>query len=362
MQFAGSKPIARTNGGPEEDMKYPNKLHKHLRTAAISTLTATVWLGLPELFLENRAAPFRAETVQAEANIGVAKSRHVADLPGRNAAGALLYDQTDHVGLISSASQNFGHFDTNFNSEAADDFIVPFGKVWSIQRLMILGVYQPTFSRADSVNVIIYSDSVGLPGPVVCTYSTLVPIDTAGDFDISLSPTCVLNAGHYWVEVQANLAKSQGLWFWTERTEKTAFESVWRNPGGGFLRCTTFMPRISACHVGNDPDLCFQILGEEASAFDYCIQDDSNGNILSLNSVTGDYLFANCKGVTLIGTGIVTRKGSTVTLQHYPSDRRVLVRIDGSSNKAIGAIQSLPLGVTFNLMDRNISNNSCSCN
>src|SRR5262249_9066040 len=54
-----------------------------------------------------------------------------------------------------------------------------------------------------------------------------------------------------------------------------------------------------------------------------CIVDDSNGNQLTFDATTGAYTFTDCKGFTLTGTGRVTVKGCTVSLQHIAADRRV---------------------------------------
>ncbi len=97
--------------------------------------------------------------------------------------------------------------------------------------------------------------------------------------------------------------------------------------------------------------------------FDFCVQDESNGKIIQLNSTTGAYLFTKCGagGVSLSGTGTVVIKGSVVTLQHNTSDRRVLARIDNSVNRGTASVQVFPPGTTFTIADRNTTNNSCSC-
>ena len=112
---------------------------------------------------------------------------------------------------------------------------------------------------------------------------------------------------------------------------------------------------VSRCDVGayEAPPL--------VSFGDLCIQDESNGSILNINSITGDYQFVNCSDLTLTGTGSLIKKGSTITLQHYSADRRVLARIDTSVSKATASIQVFSQGMTFTIIDRNISNNTCSC-
>jgi hypothetical protein len=99
----------------------------------------------------------------------------------------------------------------------------------------------------------------------------------------------------------------------------------------------------------------------KSCSFDLCLQDDSNGNFLKINSTTGDYQFTSCSGFTLTGTGSLIKKGSTITLQHNAADRRVLAKIDASVNKATASIQALSQGMTFNIMDRNTANNTCTC-
>jgi uncharacterized delta-60 repeat protein len=96
-------------------------------------------------------------------------------------------------------------------------------------------------------------------------------------------------------------------------------------------------------------------------SFDFCLQDDSNGNLLRFNSSTGDYLFTNCAGLTLGGKGSLTKKGSVITLQHYTTDRRVLARVDRAMNRGNASVQLLPQGNTFGITDRNTTNNTCTC-
>ena len=96
--------------------------------------------------------------------------------------------------------------------------------------------------------------------------------------------------------------------------------------------------------------------------FDVCLQDDSNGNLLRLNSSTGDYLFVNCRGgLTIAGTGTVTIRGSTITLQHNAADRRVVAMIDNGARRGTASLQLPSMGVTLTIADRNTSNNGCTC-
>jgi 6-phosphogluconolactonase (cycloisomerase 2 family) len=96
-------------------------------------------------------------------------------------------------------------------------------------------------------------------------------------------------------------------------------------------------------------------------AFDTCLQDDSNGNVFQINLTTGAYLFSNCGGLTLGGTGRIVRKGCYVTLQINGPDRRVLVRMDLCARTGTASIQIFSSGTTFTIMDRNTANNTCAC-
>jgi hypothetical protein len=96
-------------------------------------------------------------------------------------------------------------------------------------------------------------------------------------------------------------------------------------------------------------------------SFDTCLQDDSNGNQLLFNSVTGDYLFANCNGFSVTGRGAVTVKGCTITLLAERADGRVQAQLDNCVNVGKASIQIFSQGMTSTIIDRNISNSTCAC-
>jgi hypothetical protein len=95
--------------------------------------------------------------------------------------------------------------------------------------------------------------------------------------------------------------------------------------------------------------------------FQFCIQDQSNGNVLSVNLATGEYQFINCQGVTLGGTATLTRKGCAVTLQHNTASGRLLARIDTCAKTGNATFQVLSPAATFSIVDKNTANNSCAC-
>ena len=125
--------------------------------------------------------------------------------------------------------------------------------------------------------------------------------------------------------------------------------------GQNFVVVVTNTASQASCNYSFSLDSSF------CQLFDTCIQDDSAGYIQQINTETGEYQFTNCNGVTAGGTGTVTRKGCTITLQHNAPDRRILTKVDNCQKKATSSIRLLSPGSTFSITDRNITNNLCAC-
>lgn len=124
--------------------------------------------------------------------------------------------------------------------------------------------------------------------------------------------------------------------------------------------------KIVAAGVANDViedqfQVYIAVARYDGVSFDICLQDDGNEALFQFNSMSGDYQFTNCIGVTIGGTGVISRRGSTITLQQNGPDRRVLVQIDGGVNKGTASVQLLSQRTTFTITDRNTLNNTCSC-
>lgn len=114
--------------------------------------------------------------------------------------------------------------------------------------------------------------------------------------------------------------------------------------------------------IGNTSEFsaCVPVV-QGQSSFNLCLQDDSNGNLLRINSTTGEYQFTNCKGVTISGTASLTSRGCLVTLEVNGPDRRVLARFDTCLKTATASVQIFSQPATFTIMDRNTANNTCAC-
>jgi uncharacterized protein DUF4114 len=98
-------------------------------------------------------------------------------------------------------------------------------------------------------------------------------------------------------------------------------------------------------------------------AYGVGLQDDSNGNIFLVNPSTGEYEFTKCGSnlFSLTGRGAISRKGCMLTLQDNRLDRRALLNFDTCQNRGSASVQSLTLGSTFTITERNVSNNTYIC-
>jgi hypothetical protein len=182
-----------------------------------------------------------------------------------------LWDQSDNISTSDITSQDFtdgGGSLNQFDSRAADDFLVPDGFFWVIDTVRVFGVFDDSTPEiVDTIDVDFYVDDEGLPGRLVseCVFDNIFPEDiTDPNFTIVLPRTCVLKPGLYWVSVRANISFIQnGQWFWFERTTQTLSPFVWQNPGNGFgTGCIQYTPAQADC--GADfPDLVFQIIGQQ---------------------------------------------------------------------------------------------------
>ncbi|MDQ5823821.1 MAG: hypothetical protein M3441_06350 [Chloroflexota bacterium] len=183
-------------------------------------------------------------------------------------AGAVLHDQLDSV--HSDGSVVSFHNGTAHSSQAADDFIVPAGKIWTLNRVDFLGFPVTTTVEPASFNVFVYNDSSTLPGSLVASYSGLNYLfnTTNGVYTIAL-PSSALNAGSYWVSVQAVTTPAGNRWTWTSSNLPAVHNgAAWQNPGNGFgSGCTTWGRKTTCLPITNGiPDQQFSLFGVEEDA------------------------------------------------------------------------------------------------
>jgi CSLREA domain-containing protein len=113
--------------------------------------------------------------------------------------------------------------------------------------------------------------------------------------------------------------------------------------------------------AGNTSEFSQCAAVSQESSFTHCLQDDSNGSLLLINSTTGAYLFTNCQGLVLSGTGTITRTGCAIILQHNLAERRLVAKLDICTKKGTASIQRIPQRQTLMIIDRNTADNTCIC-
>lgn len=183
----------------------------------------------------------------------------------------VLYSQIDNVAGNGVPDQNFEAIYDIYDSEAADDFVVPAGPDnWSVTQVFTPGAYTDggimggPAGPAASVDITFFADNAGLPGAAVCSYSGLVPGDSTGTFFTTLPTPCVLAPGTYWLGQRTNQdVLTAGQHFWSNRSVQSNAAALWRNPGDGFgTGCVTFTATTTCGAVGGGfPDMLFEIDG-----------------------------------------------------------------------------------------------------
>lgn len=180
--------------------------------------------------------------------------------------GSVLYDQYDNFATkepVNIPSQDPESALEVFNSQAADDFIVPAGETWQVIEVDVLGEYDSS-GPAASFHVFFYQNGAGdLPGVLVA--SRLKSSYTgSNDFVITLTEPVVLPEGHYWVSVQARQDITQsGFWLWHNRTVQSNAGAAWQNPGNGFgTGCVVWVRKTACAQLQQTaPDQVFRLIG-----------------------------------------------------------------------------------------------------
>jgi len=177
----------------------------------------------------------------------------------------VFHDQTDLPGSYGTPDDLVELGYVEYSSEAADDFRIVGQSRWAITEVSTRGTSYN--AEIASVDIAFHANSDGQPAEVsVCSFSELTSYtDDSGNLTISLPFPCTLDPGVYWLVQQVRMDYSAGWHEWSNRTELTGNEAVWRNPGGGHTwNCLDWTP-LTACDVLSDgePDLLFQISGVE---------------------------------------------------------------------------------------------------
>ena len=184
--------------------------------------------------------------------------------------GGVLYDQYDNFSTEKTPNIPSQDAETAldfFDSQAADDFIVPAGQTWQVTEVDVLGEYDSA-GPAASFHVFFYENGAGdLPGLLVASRLEN-PYTGSNDFVITLTEPVTLPEGHYWVSVQARQDITQaGFWLWHNRTIQSNSGAAWQNPGNGFgTGCVVWIRRVTCAVLQQTaPDQVFRLIGTSAA-------------------------------------------------------------------------------------------------
>jgi hypothetical protein len=180
--------------------------------------------------------------------------------------GTVLYDQYDNFATVEPVNIPSQDAETAldfFDSQAADDFMVPAGQSWQITEVDVLGEYDSD-GPAASFHVFFYENGAGdVPGILVANRLEN-PYTGSNDFVITLTEPVTLPEGHYWVSVQARQDITQaGFWLWHNRTVQSNSGAAWQNPGNGFgTGCVVWIRKVTCALLQETaPDQVFRLVG-----------------------------------------------------------------------------------------------------
>jgi hypothetical protein len=182
------------------------------------------------------------------------------------AAGA-LYDQTASSRESAITSQ-VDAIDSAYDVRAADDFVVPEGMTWVVDRVTVLGVYTGEAQEGDceTVQVAFRQGGSSTPGATLISYNVMPDEDRSGILTLTLPPTA-LSSGAHWLSVvcvgNLSMALEEGVrrWSWFLGADAVGLPAVVRNDGGGF-GLTPGWKQLAALGL-SPPSFSFALYGTE---------------------------------------------------------------------------------------------------
>ncbi len=156
----------------------------------------------------------------------------------------------------ASTAQDFEAAYDIYDSQGAEDFIVPSGVTWYLDSIVIPGTYSATATTTCGIQFSIHNDNSGEPGSTVLFGDTVnSDLDGNGDGDITyvFSTPLAISSGHYWIVANGrkNFASGGGQWYWVRDVNSTGYPALWKNPGNGFgSGCTSWVPMYSCTALG----------------------------------------------------------------------------------------------------------------
>lgn len=171
-----------------------------------------------------------------------------------------IYEQIEAP--VSSAPSQF-FLDFGGLAQSSDDFTVPEGSVWMVNRVLAFGGANgtPVF---DNATVVIYEDDGGRPGVEVYNSGTVTPISDPNNanLNIQLPEETQLESGSYWLVVYSSFAFAGGnQWFWNTQATVNGVESHFRDEANLFGTGAVDWAPASIAFGRAPADQVFQIFG-----------------------------------------------------------------------------------------------------
>lgn len=199
-------------------------------------------------------------TIALVASSGIESVSDVFNITIRNFESVIYSQATPQAG--TRPSQLFTNF-SNALAQSADDFVIPAGQTWSIEKVFAPGAVNgaPVLNAA---RVVIYRDTLGVPGTEIYNSGNFVPSSGTSNPSLELTlPTAVnLPAGNYWISVYVQLAFVGGTqWFWGATSTVTGSVAHFRDPanlfGTGAINWTS-----QTTAFGTPVDMLFTLFGK----------------------------------------------------------------------------------------------------
>ncbi len=169
-----------------------------------------------------------------------------------------VYEQSE-PGVTGINSQFFTDF--GILVQMADDFTIPAGNSWDINRILAVGSQNNSVLLQDAT-VVIYTDNAGVPGEEIYNSGSVVPDSDGSILNLPLPEVVSLDSGTYWLSVYATVAFGTSRWFWTSQAGGIGQDSQFKDEADFFSIGATDWLSI-APFVGQPTlDQVFQIFGD----------------------------------------------------------------------------------------------------
>jgi len=235
-------------------------------------ITFVITLGLLGLFTIN------GQTIVKESGSLPITTDPVFD--GNSTMGACLGVLPDYENVTPAGdggpSQSFEPANAAFDSEMADDFVVPGSGQAIVCEVSIVGSYTAVPSNPGNLVLVrIYDDNGGMPDNEL--FFDFIPLSVAdpsltGNITVALSGAPALMGGtKYWISLQLDMDFTpEGQFFWSTATDGNDDPYVFQNPGDGFATGCTAWTSGQVCGIagGTGPDLLMSISFNEALSID----------------------------------------------------------------------------------------------